>query len=179
MSERTQTRLSVRDCEATIRDWSGFAWAISRDFGHSSLEPQDWHQEAMIALWQATSSYDPSRGVPFSSFAGMLIRRRLSTILRLANSQKRHAQNDALRGDHTDDNGTLATIIELVPAADSDPVDILTRRDEVRQVVAEINQLSPLERRAIVELLNGVPQNKQTDNAVYRARNKLREAMAA
>lgn len=40
-------------------------------------DPDDSHQDALVGLWEAARLYDPARGVPWSAFAALCIRRKV------------------------------------------------------------------------------------------------------
>ncbi len=50
-------------------DNRGLAYALARKFLNCGLEIDDLVQEGLIGLWMAATKFDPSRGVPFSSFS--------------------------------------------------------------------------------------------------------------
>ncbi len=50
-------------------DNRGLAYALARKFLNCGLEIDDLVQEGLIGLWMAATKYDPTRGVPFSSFS--------------------------------------------------------------------------------------------------------------
>lgn len=62
----------------------GLANTIAQDWHLPGFDRDDVHQEARIGLWIACRDYDPSKGVPFRSWAGLVIRRRLADKFRSA-----------------------------------------------------------------------------------------------
>lgn len=133
------------------------ALKISASYFIPGQEAEDVRQEALVALWVAASEYDKERGT-FPPFARVVIHRRLQEVVRQANTGKHLALTEAARDFdvpapdvHID--GRLGRMLDALPA------------------------LSDLERRALAASLNGQPiGSKQHDNALQRARTKLRRA---
>ena len=159
---------------ALVRKWSPLATTISREYFHPNLDYDDLRQEALIALMVAGRTYDPALG-SFGGFAAMCIRRRLITTLKLANAMKRDWRMEAPREVATEEGDALLTV-DLLPALNADPHDQTVIRLEVRRIVHGIHSLTDLERRSIIERIDGIPQDKSMDNASNRARQKLRLA---
>jgi RNA polymerase sigma factor (sigma-70 family) len=160
--------------DALVRQWAGFATVISREFFHPRIDPDDLRQEALIAVMEAVRVFDPSRGVTFKTFVARCIRNRIVETIIRANRMKRDVRMELPREAVAADGDALPTV-ELIPALNADPHELLEIRDEVRRIVRGFRALTPLEQRAITEVLDGVTQDKSTDNAAYRARNKLRD----
>ena len=160
---------------ALVRKWSPLATVIAREFFHPTLDADDLRQEALIALMVAGRTYDPSHGTRFGPFAAMCIRRRLITTLKLANAMKRDWRMEAPREVVTEEGDALLTV-DLLPALNADPHDRTVLSLELRRIVHGIGSLTDLERRAIIERIDGIPQDKSMDNASNRARQKLRLA---
>jgi RNA polymerase sigma factor (sigma-70 family) len=160
--------------DTLVRQWAGFATVISREFFHPRIDQDDLRQEALIAVMEAARVFDPARGVPFKTFVGRCIRNRIVETIIKANRMKRDVRMELPREAVVD--GDALPMVELVPALNADPHELLETRDEVRRIVRGFRALSPLEQRAITERLDGVVQDKAADNAAYRARNKLRDA---
>jgi RNA polymerase sigma factor (sigma-70 family) len=141
------------------------AGKLARHYDVPGCEAQDVRQEAEIALWIAARNWDPEHGAPFGAFATVVIRRRLSSVLRAALAQKSQLLSQA------DRDG-----IVLLQAHTDDVERISVDRERLRRIVDGVARLSPNEREGIRVLLNGETQSKRTSNAVQRARHKLREA---
>jgi RNA polymerase sigma factor (sigma-70 family) len=138
----------------------GLAYGIAGEFFLPGAEMQDVRQEALIALLDAIRCYDGS--IPFASFARIVVRRKLISAITTARRPQR---------------GPLDCLSLPETVADSrDWESASTVRHDLAVLVAALPRLSPLERRALADLLNGVAQTKQTDNAMTRVRAKLRLA---
>lgn len=134
------------------------ARAIASQWRIPGMDRCDVEQEALIALWQAARSYDPSRGASFPTWAARTVRGRLTDLLRAATRAKR-------TGD----------IVELddAPAADT-----REGRARLQAVVAALPSLTTLERHAVAAQLSGRLdlRDRRLENALQRARRKLRQA---
>jgi len=147
--------------------------------GHSR---EDVAQEARLGLLYAIRQFDPGNGAPFFAFAKLCVRRQIVTAVIRSQRLKYQHLNDSLRHQE-DEDGDLRPSAELVEAPDADPVDIVILREQLRALADAMAALSPLERHWIGVVMNGgqysgqgEARNKPADNAVQRARAKLRAA---
>src|SRR5262245_56716415 len=134
----------------------GLARSIAHQYFIPGADRDDVQQEALIGLWEAARLWDKERGASFATFASLVIHRRLHTCLKAANRRKHRFLTDASRdldlGTVEEPGGQLALILEALPS------------------------LSELERQSLADSLNGVPiRSKRYDNALQRARRKLRK----
>lgn len=160
---------------------------VSAGFFLPGSDRDDLLQEARYALWDACRCYRPERGVTFRTFASRVIRKQLVSKVIVANRGKHLVLTRAIR-EGRNDEGDLVPILDLLADLGSDPADVLVAREEFDRVVRVVcDDLSPLERRAVIGFANGLSYAeiegvhdaasvKQVDNALSRARKKLREA---
>lgn len=134
------------------------ALGIAKEYYLPGFDADDVRQEAMVALWQATAVYDPEKG-PFRAIANIVIRRHLQTLVTAAHRMKRKAAMAPWIDDPADVRDRIAARLLLLDMARAD--------------------LSPLEQKALQGCVDGVPARitKQHDNALQRARQKLRKEM--
>lgn len=142
----------------------GLARSIAREFYLPGSEAQDVEQEAMIGLWIAARGWDREREASFPTFARQVIRRRLITLLRTAMLGEHALLTDASRDD-----------IELADGPDLER--IVVARETLGRLRLAVTSLTPLERLALGQAINGYPQSKQQSNAAWRARRHLRQAL--
>lgn len=150
---------------------------IAREFYLPGADRQDVEQEALIGLWDAAQRFN-GHG-EFRLFAAMVIRRRLASVLRAALAEKHLPLTRAVRVAADDDTGRTVAYVELLPAGDEhDPERVLLAREQWERLRAATATLTPVEREALELAVAGEPyaQSKRLDNAVVRARRKLREA---
>lgn len=135
------------------------AIAIAAEWRIPGMDPDDVRQEALLALWIATSKHDPERG-PWSPFARVAVKARMRDLLQAATRQKRTA--------------------ELVHNVDVAAPDIDPGREQLTLLVDNVSTLTELERSALANHLNGTTatSTKAHETALYRARRKLRPDQA-
>ena len=134
-------------------------------------------QEGMFGLIKAMREYDGNRDASFHTFAEMCIRRRLYTVLKIANSAKHSPLNQSvpLNPSFFDASASFAQV---------DPEDLLIDREIAASMLEEVRkQLSDFEVkilgyyldgltcREISETVNKPP--KSVDNAIQRIRRKV------
>jgi RNA polymerase sporulation-specific sigma factor len=153
------------------------AYAIAAEFHLPGAESQDVEQEALIGLWVAARDWDRDGGASFPTFARLVIRRRLAAVLRAALREKHRPLNDAVRMIAHDD-GEVAIVDTL--AGGRDPFEVVVLRQTLERLIEALASLTELERTALaIVVFDGrYAHEKVLDNAVYRARDKLRTAMA-
>lgn len=159
-------------------------------------EREDLIQEGMIGLFKAIRDYDAAHETSFRTFAELCVSRQMYGLIETMNRKKhiplntyvslferidsKDAQTDAEAGQTLAD--TLISTTQLTP---EDEV-INKESDEQLHIVID-SALSPFERQAIELMLTGMtgPQiadvlgksAKATDNALTRAKKKLREKL--
>lgn len=151
------------------------ATRVARDFYLPGSEHQDVEQEALIGLWDAAQRFNGTGD--FKAFAGMVIRRRLSSVLRAALAEKHRPLTRSVRVTRDDDTGEHVDYVEILPSTD-DPVAVLLAREQWERLCVAARTLTPVEREALELAIAGEPyaQSKRLDNAAVRARRKLRAA---
>ena len=156
----------------------GLARSIADGYFWAGAERQDILQEAEIGLWIAARNWDPDGTANFKTFAALVIRRRLNTLLKSALRERQRPLNEAMRGAVNED-GEEIPLVELLPFP-HDTERVVVGRDTLARVTAALDQLSPLEREAVARAANGERYvgEKSIDNALARARVKLRKAAA-
>ena len=155
----------------------------ARRFWLAGADENDVVQEAMIGLLVAARDYDGS--TPFRPYATLVVRRWLIAMVKRNNRLRHELLTRAARWGEGEDGEHLA-IVELLPGG-RDPVDVLIDRERLDAVRAAFQKLSPVERHWLVHVMNGgeyssnqaARRNKRAENAVDRARVKLRRAVAA
>src|SRR4051794_38927642 len=126
-------------------------------------EPEDLAQEARLALIDATRTWDPDRGVPFSNFAWLCATREARNALRAARRHKHHLLTTATplpladptalgAGDTPPGPEAVAHRHQRVrpitrafaASGDLDPVAKTLVREQLRDIIARARTLSPL-----------------------------------
>jgi RNA polymerase sporulation-specific sigma factor len=143
-------------------------------------EHEDVRQEALLALHAAVLSYDGER--PFVAFARFVIRRQLATMLKTALRRKHQPLSMSRRLEQPGRDGVA--LGEVVADRSLGPHERAELREELGQLTAAASRLSEFERHALGGFLSGIPYTqlgddvKSVDNAIQRARRRLRRACA-
>lgn len=148
----------------------------ARFVGPNAPERDDLLQEGLLALYAAATSYQEEKGASFRTYAGVCIQNRMADAARRHGSSRNRALNESLSLNSEAAANLLST---------GGPEDTLELQDQLRGLFQKLDELlTPLEREALRLYLNGckredVPARsgmslKAFDNAIYRARNKLK-----
>jgi RNA polymerase sporulation-specific sigma factor len=164
---------------ALVASHRGLAEAIASDYFIPGADREDVIQEALIGLLVAARMFD-GRG-EFKAFAGMVVRRWVQTEVTRARREKRRPITEAVRTLRDPETGDDWAASELIEDHYSNVLDLLTGREDYARFAAAVRSLTDLERRAIAALVNeehphSGGTDKSLDNALQRARAKLRKA---
>lgn len=181
---RTQEqRQAVEDALAKHRPMVA---AIARSWEPiPGTDVNDVEQEGLIALLEAHEHFDPGRGVPFDRFADTVIRLRLHDFATKLQRKKQAPLNTAVVAVKGDD-GQDVFLLELLADRAPTPHRVAEGRETLAELAYTIETvLTLVERTAIRGVMNGVEYRvmgesfvdgeRGVDNAVQRARRKLRE----
>jgi RNA polymerase sporulation-specific sigma factor len=151
----------------------------ARTYFLTAGDRDDLHQVALIALWKAARVFDGSGR--FKPFALMVTNRHLVTALRSDRRVQNGFLNDSVR-EGTDAYGQRVAITELLPDERFNPVRVIEERERLATIADEMRRLPPLEHDSLLAFINGAsyeeicPSLKRVDNAIQRARRKLKAA---
>lgn len=152
-------------------------------------DTDDLIQEGMIGLFKAVRDYDSGRDASFFTFAELCVSRQMYTAITAARRQKHMPLNSyiSLYGnqDSHDENGT-SSYEEKISDGQDNPEAIIIDRENVEAIERWIDEeLSDFERQCIELYLTGMnyieiakvlnKDEKSTDNALNRAKNKLKK----
>ena len=144
----------------------------------------DLVQEAYVGLAKAIRDFHPERGVPFRAFADMCMKRSVVTALRSATRMKHRPLTDSERLHDPEVERRSASDIASDPSTSVEARIVAT--EATRSATALMTDLEATCLRlvssgasydAIAERLGCAP--KSVDNAVQRARRKVRAAFAS
>lgn len=144
---------------------------------------EDVRQEARIGFLKAIRLYDPARGVPFDNYAVYSIRQHMIGAVIAANRLKQKPLNESVREIVVSDEAGPEPIVDMLHDRSSDPVDLLERREGLREVGRFLRvELSPLEAKVLLAQANGLNYEqiqacfglpwRTVDRALTRARWK-------
>ena len=154
---------------------------------------EDIIQEGMIGLFKAVRDFDPGRDASFFTFADICISRQMYTAVQAADRKKHFPLNhyislhsSACSEDEAGEEMQLINAIDASPG--NDPEEQMISQENVAEIERIINEeLSPLERQVCDLCLIGLNyieiskilgrDEKSTDNALQRAKNKIRKGL--
>ncbi|MBR0138684.1 MAG: sigma-70 family RNA polymerase sigma factor [Firmicutes bacterium] len=144
-------------------------------------------QEGMTGLFRAATSYDPSKGASFKTYADVCINRHIINAIKVAGRRKYSPLNTAYSLDRpVSDDSPGQTLGETLAAGmDSNPEASAILSEMTELIMAPDSRLfSSLERQVLQGLYEGLNYRqisvwlakspKQVDNAMQRIRKKLR-----
>lgn len=144
-------------------------------------ERQDVDQEALIGLWVAAREYDPDKGTSFPTWARFVINRHLQTCINIARTGRADLLTYAARETQLEEGGATVPILDVLPHLHQ-VADHVETQEQIREVLRLIAGMNDLERHCLLCIASGLSYEeigmpkKRIDNAVQRARRKLRAA---
>lgn len=158
----------------------GYGTRLARQFFLPGASREDVFQEAMAGLVYAVASFEPARGAAFPDYATMCMRNQVVASVRKATRKKYRLLTEA---------GDLSTC-RPVASGDAEPDRIVEARLSLEALARVMRErLSELEFTALVQRVGGVSVReigellelplKTVENALFRARQKARTALAA
>lgn len=152
-------------------------------------DSEDLIQEGMIGLYKAIRDYDSGRDASFFTFADLCVSRQVYTAVSASGRQKHMPLNSYISLYSHEDNGDgeNASLEDTLPnPIDTNPEALVIGRENVEKIENWIEtELSEFERQALELYLTGMSyvsiahvlgkEEKATDNALNRAKNKLRK----
>lgn len=175
--------------EYIINTYKNIVRLRARKFFLIGGDYEDLIQEGTIGLFKAIRDYNPAKNTSFTTFAELCIRRQLYTAIKSANRKKHLLLNDSLSLDfpvEENDNKNLSDI--YADQSIMSPDEIMESEEKLNEINKIIDtMLSPLEKTVIEMYLDGKnyreiakiinKEDKSVDNALNRAKNKLRNAL--
>lgn len=147
----------------------------------------DIKQYVTIAFWEAVKTWDHTGN--FEAYAGMIIKRKMSDVLRHEDTGKNKINTDSDSLDATrasDDEGGETTLGASLPSKSLSPEEEYLGRDGANKIMKFMEeQLSETERKVIMRYIQGYKYDEISDelgikyraaeNAVRRVKDKLAE----
>jgi len=170
--------------EALVSEYSRLVRACARPYFLAGGDGEDLIQEGMLGLLSAVRTFDPAKGVKFSTYAEFCVRRRIYSAIRTASGYKHTPLNSyiSLESPQLDENSTQNAYFLR------DPEDFVIARESVGEVERLLyGALSRFESGVLELYLEGMSykdmaahlgkSNKSVDNAVQRIRRKLAQIL--
>ena len=153
-------------------------------------DKDDLIQEGMIGLYKAIRDYDFGRDASFVTFADLCVSRQMYTAVTASGRKKHLPLNTYVSIYAEDDNGTgddgMAVGETISGGEKQNPEEMIIDRENVEMIEKWIEtELSPIEKQTIELYLTGMTyteiarvigkDDKSTDNALHRAKAKLKK----
>ncbi|MBE5881804.1 MAG: sigma-70 family RNA polymerase sigma factor [Lachnospiraceae bacterium] len=155
-------------------------------------DTEDLIQEGMIGLFKAVRDYDFGRDAGFYTFAELCISRQIYTAVQASGRKKHMPLNTYIsfysKVADTGQEGAQLELSSVLESEQKNPEEALIDQENVEELEQIIqSQLSTLERQVIdlyltemgtveISKILGIDE-KSADNALQRAKNKIRRAM--
>ena len=170
--------------EALVSEYAQLVRACARPYFLAGGDGEDLIQEGMLGLLSAVRTFDPAKGVKFSTYAEFCVRRRIYSAIRSASGYKHTPLNSyiSLESQQLDENNTQSAYFLR------DPEDFVIARESVGEIKNLLyGALSRFESGVLELYLDGMSykdmaarlgkSNKSVDNAVQRIRRKLSQIL--
>ena len=185
----------LRDGETQITDYimdkyKNLVRSKAKSMYILGADREDLIQEGMIGLFKAIRDYDIGRDASFFTFADLCVSRQMYTAVQAA-GRKKHAPlntyislySHASEKEEGEENELLNS---LISKADLNPEELLIDKENVELIEKTIEkELSSFEKQVLDLYLTGMKytqiakvlgkDEKSTDNALQRIKNKLRK----
>ncbi len=153
-------------------------------------DKEDLIQEGMIGLFKAMRDYDAGRDASFSTFADLCVSRQMYTAVTASGRQKHFPLNNYVSLYADEDESGNSDLIDksIAMGSESDPESMIIAKEGIEAVEKYIaTELSSFEKQTIELYLAGFGyaeiarilgrDEKSTDNALQRAKGKLRKLL--
>ena len=170
--------------EALVIEYTRLVRACARPYYLAGGDSEDLIQEGMLGLLSAVRTYDPAKGVKFSTYAEFCVKRCIFSAIRSASCYKHTPLNSyiSLESPQLDEKNTQSAYYLR------DPEDFVIARESAVEVARLLyGALSRLESGVLELYLDGMSYNemaarlgktcKSVDNAVQRIRRKLAQIL--
>jgi len=170
--------------ETLVSEYSQLVRACARPYFLAGGDSEDLIQEGMLGLLSAVRTFDPNKGVKFSTYAKFCVRRRIYSAIRSASGYKHTPLNSyiSLESSLLEENGTQNAFYLR------NPEDFVIERESVGEVERLLyGALSRFESVVLELYLDGMSYKdmalcfgksiKSVDNAVQRIRRKLAQIL--
>jgi len=170
--------------EILVSEYVQLVRACARPYFLAGGDSEDLIQEGMLGLLSAIRTFDPEKGVKFSTYAEFCVRRRIYSAIKSASGNKHTPLNSyiSLESPGLDESSTQSKSFLRVPE------DFVIEREQVGEVENLLyGALSRFESGVLELYLEGMSykdmavrlgkSEKSVDNAVQRIRKKLSQIL--
>ena len=194
MQDEELVRLSRSDSKAMdylLNKYKGVVLSCSKSIFILGGDNHDLVQVGMIGLFKAIRDFDEHKNIKFSTFAQICVKRNIYTAITNSNSPKNEPLNKGLSISHTDSSDdddyfkNLSTD-DLGLSEIYNPEDNVINKEKYDEIIDFMSkELSKLEYQVMDLYIIGLTTSeiakvlgkneKTTDNAFQRAKNKIRK----
>lgn len=187
--------IRLRDGEEAVTDYimnkyKNLVRKKARSMYILGADSDDLIQEGMIGLFKAVRDYDSGRDASFATFADLCVSRQMYTAVQASRRQKHIplntyiSLNGSADGEHEGEEEEL--INRLAAQFGQSPEEVVIDKENVDQLEKTIEkELSSFEKQVLDLYLTGMgyqqiakvlgKDDKSTDNALQRLKNKLKK----
>ncbi len=187
--------LRLRDGENDITDYimEKYKDLVRKKAGSMYIlgaDREDLIQEGMIGLFKAIQDYDSGRDASFATFADLCVSRKMYTAVQASGRMKHMPLNTYISlSDEADKGGAEeGRLLHLTAGGGSNPEEVLIDKENLKMLEEAIErELSLFEKQVLDLHMIGMSyvqiakilgrDEKSTDNAMQRIRNKLHRAL--
>ena len=167
--------------------YKGMVAGYSKKFYIKGGEEQDVIQEGMVGLFKAIQDYDPSKGVPFQSFAQICITRQIIKAMEAADRLKNQPLNSYVSLFSEEDQYPNQQVEEaMLTNETTNPENVIIDSEKTMDTFEKIVQvLSKMELQVFLYMTQGMDyrtiakkmdkDEKKIDNAIQRIRQKVKK----
>ena len=178
--------------EFLIEKYKNLVRKCARSYYLMGADHEDLLQEGMIGLFKAIRDYDAGRDASFFTFADLCISRKIYNAIEASKREKHTPLNNYVSlysGNDEENQDGKSGFIDLLSAGEiSNPENLLIDKENVERIEKLVEQeLSDFEKQVFDLYITGMKyvqiakvlgrDEKSTDNAIQRIRNKLKRAM--
>ncbi len=152
-------------------------------------ETEDLIQEGMIGLFQAVNDYDFGRDASFYTFADLCVTRKVYSAVKASNEKKHSFLNNyiSIFENQSENENNAVRLIEQLPGNEDQNPEKRALTNELREALEKAfhEDLTEMERESFGLYLTGMKSGeaarimgmsaKETDNAIQRAKKKLKK----
>ena len=175
-----------------LNKYKGMVLSCSKTLFILGGDNDDLVQEGMIGLFKAIRDFDENKNIKFSTFAQVCIKRNIYTAITRSNNPKNDPLNKGVSISHTDsaeeedEYAKSLSTEELGLSEIYNPEDNLINKEKYNEITSfMMKDLSKLEYQVMDLYIIGLTTSeiakvlgkneKTTDNAFQRAKNKIRK----
>jgi RNA polymerase sporulation-specific sigma factor len=176
--------LQWRDAPSAVRvllnRYHAMVARIANSYAQNAADAEDYAQEGLLGLLAAVSTYSDDRAAGFRTYAAVCIRNRIRSAVRRQSLAVGSGTPEALSFDDPDND-----LAETLPDRAENPEQVFLEKEHIAELYTKLSEMLSLQEAEVLILsVSGFSyreiaerlhiSQKSVDNAVQRARRKLR-----